>query len=60
MAVKGFLSESDELQHCSVAELLEISTKDENLYHGYKSVMILCKHVYIHVSVSLHAKVNAY
>ena len=41
VAVKGFLSESSEIEHCSMAELLEISKQDKNLYHGYKSVVIL-------------------
>ena len=41
VAVKGFLSESSEIEHCSMAELLEISKQDQNLYHGYKSVVIL-------------------
>ena len=41
VAVKGFLSDAAEIQDCSVAELLRISKRQENLYHAYKSVVFL-------------------
>ena len=55
MAVKGFLSDSAGTQHCTVAELLEISRQPENLYQAYKSV---CMHVlYVPgLQVSVHAR----